>query len=298
VLAAVGISFAVTLRLVAPLHATIDMARAFARGDTTARVPDSGRPELADLTDALNAAVAEVERSDQARRRLTDDIAHELRTPLTALRAGLEEVRDGLVPADHATLSALHDQATRLGRVVDDLGQLSAAESFGLQLSLEQVDLSRLAELEVAAREGSVAAAGLTLECDAPEEVVVTADADRLHQVVGNLLANSVLYCRPGDRVTVRVRARGAMGVLEVADTGPGFSPDELAQAFDRTWRGGAARGTQGSGLGLAIVRTLVVAQGGTVTISSPSGAGAVVTVALPLVSPPPTQPLETTRAP
>ncbi len=298
VLTAVTVSFVVSLRLVAPLNATIDMARSFARGDTAARVPDSRRPELADLRAALNAAAAEVERSGRARRGLMDEIAHELRTPLTVLRAGLEELRDGLVPADHEVLSALHDQATRLSRLVEDLGQLSAAESVGLQLSLARVDLSHVAELAVAAREGSVAAAGLTVEADLPEVVLVMGDVDRLHQVVGNLLANSVLYCRPGDRISVRVRAEDATGVIEVADTGPGLTPDELDHAFDRAWRGGAARGTQGSGLGLAIVRTLVVAHGGVVTISSPPGAGTVVTVALPLAPPSPTGPVETTRVP
>lgn len=279
---AVAFSWVVSVRMVAPFADMLTMARAFAAGDHSVRVPDSGREELADITHALNDAVAEVERSDEARRRFTDEIAHELRTPLAALQAGLEELRDGLVPAEPATLAALHDQATRLSRIVEDLGQLSAAESTGLQLTLEEVDLGHVAALALASREGSMLSAGLTVERDLEEGVVVHGDPDRLHQVVGNLLANT-LYCRPGDHVTVRVRQERGWGLLEVVDTGPGFAPGELARAFDRGWRGPAAQGTEGSGLGLAIVRGLVLAQGGTVRLSVGPGGGTTARVTLRL---------------
>jgi len=276
------ISYGVARRLVAPLEDFLRMTRAFASGDHSVRVPDSGREEIAELTAALNSAAEEVERSEQARQRFTDEIAHELRTPLAALRAGLEELRDGLVPAEPRTLAALHDQATRLTRIVEDLGQLSAAESTGLQLTLEEVDLRRVAELALASREGSMLAAGLTVERELEDPVVVTADRDRVHQVVDNLLANTQ-YCRPGDRVSVRVHQRRGWGVIEVADTGPGFAPGELAHAFDRGWRGPAAEGTEGSGLGLAIVRSLVLAQGGTVRLAGGADGGTVATVSLQL---------------
>jgi two-component system OmpR family sensor kinase len=115
--------------------------------------------------------------------------------------------------------------------------------------------------------------------------VVVLGDVDRLHQVAGNLVANAGLYCRPGDEVAIRVRSEGAQGILEVADTGPGFTTEELRLAFDRSWRGTSAAGTQGSGLGLAIVRALVLAQGGTVDITSTVGGGATIRVRLPLAT-------------
>ena len=126
-------------------------------------------------------------------------------------------------------------------------------------------------------------AKGLRVLADLDHEVWVCGDADRLHQVVGNLLANTVLYCRAGDRVTVRVRATDDEGVLEVVDTGPGFAQDELPHVFDRSWRGHSADGTRGSGLGLPIVRALVVAQGGEVFVESEEGHGACIAVRLPL---------------
>ena len=201
VLTAVGLSTVMAFRLTRPIDGYIDTARRFAAGDHSARPADLGPPEFADLTRALSAAAEEIERSEGARRQLATDIAHELRTPLTALQAGLEELRDGLIPADPATLAALHDQATRLGRIVNDLAELSAAESPGVQLQLSVVDLANVATLALAARRGSMEAAGLVVEEDIDADTQVIADADRMHQVVGNLLANAVLYCRRGDRV-------------------------------------------------------------------------------------------------
>ena len=282
-LTAAAASLVAARRLVAPMEVALGTARAFAAGDHTARLPDLGRPELTEVVDALNAAASEVERSEQDRRRHTADIAHELRTPLAVLQAGLEELRDGLVPPTPTTLAALHDQATRLGRVVNDLAELSAVESPELQLSLGPADLATLAGEAIAARMRAMADAGLTVRTELAPGTVVLADADRLHQVVGNLLANCTAYCRRGDTVMVRVRADGRHGVLEVADTGPGLTDDERTHAFDRSWRGRPAGTTPGSGLGLPIVRALVLAQGGQVALSSTVGTGTEVRVDLPL---------------
>jgi two-component system sensor histidine kinase BaeS len=269
VLTAILLSLGIARRLIRPVEGYIETARRFADGDHAARPDDLGPPEFQELALAL------------ARRQLTDDIAHELRTPLTALQAGLEELRDGLIAPDHETLAALHDQATRLGRVVNDLADLSAAESSRVEVELREVDLAHVAALALGAREGLLVAAGLTVARDMAPQVVVRADPDRLHQVVGNLLANAAAYCRRGDVVTVRVRADGGYGVLEVSDTGPGFPADELPNVFDRAWRGRAADGTRGSGLGLPIVQALVRAQGGTVEVDSTEGHGSLFRIRL-----------------
>lgn len=276
-------SILATRRLVAPVGVALRTARAFAAGDHSVRVPDLGRPELAAVVDAMNGAAGEVERAEQDRQRHTADIAHELRTPLTALQAGLEELRDGLVQATPDTLAALHEQATRLGRVVNDLAELSAVESPKLQLTLDRVDLAVVAEDALVVRGSALSDAGLTWRADLVPGVVVLGDPDRLHQVVGNLLTNSTAYCRPGDTVEVRVRVVDDAGVLEVADDGPGMAPDEQRHAFDRMWRGRAATGTTGTGLGLPIVRALVTAQGGEVELASASDEGTLVRVLLPL---------------
>lgn len=283
VLTAVVASVVVAHLWVAPMEQILASARAFASGDHATRLSDLGRPELAELVDTLNAAADEVVRSERSRQRLTADIAHELRTPLSALEAGLEELRDGLVPADPSTLAALHRQAIRLGRVVTDLAVLSDAEVAGLDLRRGPVDLGSVAEAAVAEREHAMASAGLVVRRTIDPETVVTGDADRLHQVVGNLLANCTAYCRPGDTVDVRVTAAGGHGILEVVDSGPGIHDTERPHAFDRRWRGESAGATAGSGLGLPIVQALVVAHGGTVRLSPAKPSGTVVRIELPL---------------
>ncbi len=284
---AVVASTVVAHRLLAPLQKILLTSEDFSSGNHSVRVPDLGRPELVPLVERLNAAAAAVEQSERRRQRLTDDVAHELRTPLTALQAGLEELRDGLVPAEPGTLASLHDQAARLSRIVSDLTDLSAAESEGLHLEIAPVDLGELAGRALAARERAMSAAGLTVRGQVSAGVIVRADAGRLHQVVDNLLANSTAYCRPGDSVDVRVHTEGGRGILEVADTGPGLDDVERASAFDRRWRGRGADRAQGSGLGLPIVRALVTAHGGEVELSSALGVGTVVRLALPLAGAP-----------
>lgn len=283
VLTAVVASVVVARLWVAPMNAIVAAARAFAGGDHGVRIPDLGRPELSELVDVLNGAAEEVERSERSRQRLSADIAHELRTPLTALQAGLEELRDGLVQPDRTTLDALHGQAVRLGRIVTDLAELSDAESEGLHLTRGPVDLGSVVEAAGAEREHAMTAAGLVVRRTIAPGVVVTGDPDRLHQVVGNLLANCTAYCRPGDTVDVRVSTHLGRGVLEVADSGPGIADTERVHAFDRSWRGESARATSGSGLGLPIVQALVLAHGGTVKLSAATPSGTIVRIELPL---------------
>ena len=178
---AIGLSFVIADRLTRPVDGYIETARRFAAGDHSARPVDLGPPEFAELATALVAAADEIERSETARRQLTDDIAHELRTPLAALQAGLEELRDGLVPADPEALFALHNQATRLGRIVNDLSDLAAAESSELHVTLDEVDLAAVAELALPAHASSMKSAGLLVVQDLQPGTRVIADAGRMH---------------------------------------------------------------------------------------------------------------------
>jgi two-component system sensor histidine kinase BaeS len=220
---------------------------------------------------------------EELRRNLVNDVAHELRTPLAALQAGLEEVRDGLVEPDPATLAGLHDQSLRLGRIVADLAALSAAEGAAPPLRRRAVDLARLVRDATAAQEPRLRAADLTVRTDVSGPVTVDGDPDRLRQVLDNLLSNAARYCRPGDQVTVSVRADGGSAVLEVSDTGPGIPPTDLPHVFDRLWRGQDADRVGGSGIGLAVVRELVTAHGGTVVAESDGRTGTTLRVVLPL---------------
>jgi two-component system sensor histidine kinase BaeS len=290
-LTAILLSVAIARRLSSPVAGYIATAQQFAAGDHSVR-PDEYDvpPEFAELVGALAAVADEIERSEMMRRQLTADIAHELRTPLAALQAGLEELRDGLIPADTESLAALHAQAERLGRIVNDLTDLAAAESTGIHVQSMSVDLSELVRQAVGVRAGSLASAGLRTEVDLAPGVLVQADPDRVLQILDNLLVNAALYCRPGDELVVRVLRDGDSGAVKVEDSGPGFRAEELPLVFDRTWRGHSADGTSGSGLGLPIVRALVNAQGGRIAVDSTEGEGATFTIWLALATPRPVE--------
>jgi two-component system sensor histidine kinase BaeS len=282
-LIAVLASWVVTRLVTRPIKAMTSATRAFAAGDRQARAGVHGPGELGELGRAFDAMADTVARSERDRRNLTADVAHELRTPLAALQAGLEELRDGLVEPSPEGLAGLHDQSLRLGRVVSDLAELSAVEASDVPVQRAEVDLTQLARDELAVRDSQLRASGLVVGSRLDGSVMVLADSDRLHQAVGNLLANAARYCRTGDEVEVVVRAQGGQAVLEVVDSGPGIATDELPHVFDRLWRGRAAKQVAGSGIGLAVAREIVTAHGGTIEAASPQGSGTTITIRLPL---------------
>lgn len=288
---AVVVSWYVARRISTPLARLTVSVRAFAAGRRNIRADPADRAapgELGELARAFDATAETVEVSEQARQRMTADIAHELRTPLAALQAGLEELRDGYVEPDPQRLLALHAQSVRLGRLVGDLAYLSAAETASLTMHLEAVDLSALVDAAVQEAIPTLDSAGLAVSVRLTPAVMVSGDPDRLHQVVGNLLANTARYCRPGDQVIVTLTtpcADSPGAQLVVADTGPGISPTDLPNVFTRLWRGTADASESGSGIGLAVVRELVTAHGGTVTVMSDGVSGSTFTVCLPVRS-------------
>jgi len=280
---AVLASWVVTRLITRPIKAMTAATREFAAGDRQARVGVHGPGELGELASAFDSMADTVARSERDRRNLTADVAHELRTPLAALQAGLEELRDGLVEPTPQGLAGLHDQSLRLGRVVSDLAELAAVEASGVSVQRTEVDLTQVARDELAARDSQLRAAGLAVGSRLDGPLLVRADSDRLHQAVGNLLANAARYCRPGDEVAVVVRTEDGHAVLDVVDSGPGIAADELPFIFDRLWRGRDAQQVAGSGIGLAVAREIVLAHGGTIEASSPERLGTTITIRLPL---------------
>ena len=288
-LVAFALAWFVSRRIARPLRRISSAAQRFADGDRAARTDPrdaAANWELGELARAFDATADNVVRSETARRHIAADVAHELRTPLTVLQAGLEEVRDGLVPADAEHLSTLHTQAMRLSRIVEDLSSLAAAETAALSLHIGPADLAQVARSALREAASSLEAAGLETVLDAEVALPVLADADRMHQAVANLLANAARYCRPGDRVTVRAVAEHGHAVISVEDTGPGVAEHELPHVFERLWRGDSARNSEGSGIGLAVVRELVVAQGGAVDATRNPSGGLTVTIRMPLHTP------------
>jgi two-component system sensor histidine kinase BaeS len=275
-----GVVFA--RRITRPVIALTGAARAMASGERGVRVSDLQAPgELGDLSRTFNHMADTLEMEDHLRRVLVADVAHELRTPLAILQATTEAMADGITEPDAATLSSLHDETLRLGRIVEDLEVLASAEAAGLALELKTVDLARVANEAVEALKPQLEAARISLTCDL-QPAVVRGDKNRLHQVVTNLLTNSIKFTPAGGTVKVVVTSRDRLVQLAVEDSGRGIPEADLEHVFDRFWRGPAVRNTAGSGVGLAVVQELVHAHNGLVTVASEEGRGSRFVVTIP----------------
>jgi signal transduction histidine kinase len=202
------------------------------------------------------------------------------------MQANLEAMQDGVLPTDAEQLASLHEETLLLSRLVADLRLLSLAEAGQLKLELAEADLSELVSKAVERMRPTAQVKGINLQLDVPPAAPVLADADRLNQVIGNLVDNALRYTPAGGVVTIQVSLAGpdradaplpAAGrksyLVTVTDTGAGIPPADLPHVFDRFYRAdkSRARVSGGSGLGLAIVKQLVEAHGGKVWAESPA---------------------------
>jgi two-component system OmpR family sensor kinase len=250
------------------------------------RVPDADadpRTEVGEVGAALNRMLGHVGSALHARqesetrvRQFVADASHELRTPLASIRGYAELTRRGREPAGPDTRHALgriESEADRMTTLVEDLLLLARLDA-GRPLSLTETDLSPL--VVDAVSDARAAGRGHHWRLDLPDQpACVHGDAQRLHQVLANLLANARTHTPPGTTVTARVaRPRRGGALLQVEDDGPGI-PDELRRrVFERFARGDASRSRNAgsTGLGLAIVHSVVAAHGGSVSVDSVPG--------------------------
>lgn len=286
---AVAIALLVALLLAQTMSAPLRRIRAAAermeRGDLEAKVELGGDAEVQAVGHALNRFAASLEHEEQLRKASVADLAHELRTPVSGLLSRIEAAQDGVLEDGKANLEAMHAEAVRLKRLLDDLDKLAAAERPGLLLEKRPVDLAAVAASEAHQMAASFAEKGVRLESElAP--VTIAGNPDRLAQIVANLLSNALRYTEPGGRVHLGVATREGRGaVLEVSDTGIGIDAEDLPQIFKRFWRADKSRSrdTGGAGIGLAIVRELAGAHDGRIEVESHAGRGSLFSVSFPL---------------
>lgn len=273
--------------MTSPLREMTAAARSMASGDYSQRVRATSRDEVGQLAEAFNTMARDLEQVDLLRREMVANVSHELRTPVTALRAQLENMVDGVSEPDEESLQAALSQTERLGRLVTYLLDLSRIEAGAVGLEIADVPLADFLRDAAAATEPLAAAKELRLVTEVhPEGLTVPADAERLHQVVANLLHNAVRHSPVGGEIRVEARRAGSHVVLDVADEGPGIPRSDRDQVFERFSRGNAPaqtghESTGGTGLGLAIVRWAVQLHGGTVRVAD-STHGCVMRVTLP----------------
>lgn len=285
---ALAASWLLAQRLTRPIRSLAQAAERIGGGSYQARVAvPTPRDELAALAWAFNQMAQALESTERRRQALLADLAHELRTPLATLEGYVEGLADGVVAADQDAWTVLQAELNRLRRLVEDLETVSRAEERQLGLRPAPVDPGQLVTRAVQAAEPAYQAKGVAIQASIDRPLPqVSADPDRLGEVVGNLLGNALRHTPPAGRVRVTARQRGNQIELSVADNGEGIPPELLDRVFERFFRVDAARTHNGgSGLGLTITRAIVEAHGGRIWAESAGpGRGARFVVRLPAV--------------
>jgi two-component system sensor histidine kinase BaeS len=263
-----------------PIADMMEAAGRVEAGDYSARVREDGPRDMRRLARAFNAMSARLASDEDERRQLLADVSHELRTPLSVIQGNVEGILDGLYPPDRAHLEPILEETQLLERLVEDLRTLSLSESGALRLHREPTDLAALLAETVAGFGAKADAASISLRASASEGLpTLELDQARMHQVIGNLLANALRFTPAGGSVDVHAGPAGDGVEITVSDTGSGIAPDVLPRIFDRFFR---SADSGGSGLGLPIARSLVEAHGGTIVAESPAAGGTVVHIRLP----------------
>lgn len=260
--------------------------RRLARGDYGSRLPAGSDDELGRLRDDVNHLAQVLERTEESRRDFMADISHELRTPLAVLRAELEAMQDGIRPLTPDGLQAVQGPVQQLGKLVEDLHELSMAQA-EVSYQREPLDVGAVLVQALAGMASRLADAGLQLQRVLPASPLpVLGEARRLEQVFVNLLENAARYTDAGGQVRVVARTvSGRQVEIVVEDSAPGVPADRRVRLFERFYRvdSSRARARGGSGLGLAICQHIVQAHRGTITADDSPLGGLRITVTLPL---------------
>jgi two-component system sensor histidine kinase BaeS len=275
-----GLAWWLSLRL----HALTRATAALTRGEFETRLPVVGNDELARLARDFNTLAETLAGAQAARRQWIADIAHELRTPLAVLRGEIEALQDGVRPLDAASLASLAGEASRLSRLVEDLHTLSLSDLGVLSYDRERLDLGELIEETLQAQRGALQDKGLRADVEIGDNAMVMGDPDRLKQVFGNLLQNSLRYTDAPGRLVIHVKQTPRGVQVDWQDSAPGVPPEELPRLTERLYRveGSRNRASGGAGLGLAIARAIVEGHGGTLEAHASALGGLRIEVSLP----------------
>jgi signal transduction histidine kinase len=278
----------VTRSIMGPLAAIRLASRRIARGEYDHKVPAPRDAELAEVARDIDALAARLAETEARRSHLIDEVAHEMRTPVTTIAGTMEALLDQVIDPGPEVYALVASEASRLGRLAEDLSTLSRAEEHTLVLARERIDLAALAR-GVAARLGTQFEHVSIDVTPINQEVAVVADADRVAQVLVNLIGNALRHSDEGAIVQVDVDRDEYVASVRVTDHGVGLDADDLDRVFERFYRVPATGGTSGTarggrGIGLTIARSLARAHGGDVEARSEGlGKGSTFTLTLPV---------------
>jgi signal transduction histidine kinase len=285
-LVALVLALFLSYQLLRPVRELTQAAQNLAAGDLSQRVPVRGDDEMATLANTFNQMAASLQLAETRRRALTADIAHELRTPLAVQRAHLEALEDGIYDLTLESLKPIEEHNHLLTRLVEDLRMLALADSGQMDLVRTPTDFLGLVTRVTARLEPQAGERQIQIQPSLDESCPqLSLDAQRIEQILHNLLDNALRYTPDGGLIRVQLSVSSDQCLLTVHDNGPGIPPEELSRIFERFYRADKARSRAdgGTGLGLSIARSIAQAHGGNLTAANHPNGGAIFTLTLPL---------------
>lgn len=268
--------------MTSPLRQMATAAKRMARGDYSERITSTSSDEVGQLAEAFNQMSSELAESDRLQKEFIANASHELRTPVAGLQGTLENLVDGVGRADRATLEHMLAQSEHLGRLVNQLLDLSRLEAGSDRPAANAIDIGDL--LHELTSELRLSDPLAVIDVKAPMGLRVIGDDLRLQRVFANVIGNAIRFSPHGSPVTVTASRQNGSVRVAVRDLGPGIPESQRLKVFERFWQadGSAPTGGGGAGLGLAISKRIIDQHGGDISITDNQPSGACVVVSLP----------------
>ncbi len=274
-------------RALRPIQDISTTAGHIATGTLKQRINTSDtESELGQLAEVLNSTFARLDAAFTQQARFTADAAHELRTPVTVMLTHAQNGLDANCNCEEhrEAFEATRRAAQRMRRLIESLLELARLDAGQEAFRREPFDLALVARECIELVSPLAEERRITIQAELPDgSCFCNGDADRIGQVITNLLTNAIVHNNPGGEVRVHAQRENGSVVLTVADNGPGIAPEDLPHIFDRFYRADKSRSRGGTGLGLAISKAIIEAHGGCIAAKSEAGAGASFMCKLPL---------------
>ena len=274
----------VAKKLSSPIVTINDFTKEIAKGHySSLSLEETGIREIDDLLVSVNDLSLQLQYQQKIRNRLSSDIAHEIRTPLTTLKGNIEAMIDGVWEISEERLYRCYEEVSRITRLIGEIDRINELESQESQLQKNTFDLTELAQQIVDNFQPMLVENKLNCSVSG-DRVFISADRDKIHQVLTNLLANAIKFTPSGGRIDLYVSQSKGTTSFRIIDNGQGIPPEEVGQIFERFYMAEPSRNSKlgGQGIGLSIVKGIVNAHQGTISVDSIYGKGTTFTINLP----------------